>query len=121
MTLDFQDGNTYTLTPQDIWRMSDVTLSDAEGQTVCAPVPEKVKALSDALADEYALDGVYAKFHNAEKTRPYIYYRVGDTGWILDRDALASDICRGAGDRNRRDRYTELRYLMVLEAGVLVL
>ena len=52
MTLDFQDGNTYTLTPQDIWRMSDVTLSDAEGQTVCAPVPEKVKALSDALADE---------------------------------------------------------------------
>ena len=92
VTLDFQDGNTYTLTPQDIWRMSDVTLSDAEGQTVCAPVPEKVKALSDALADEYALDGVYAKFHNAEKTRPYIYYRVGDTGWILDRDALASDI-----------------------------
>ena len=47
---------------------------------------------SDALADEYALDGIYAKFHNAEKTRPYIYYRVGDTGWILDRDALASDI-----------------------------
>ena len=92
VTLDFQDGNTYTLTPQDIWRMSDVTLSDAEGQTVCAPVPEKVKALSDALADEYALDGVYAKFHNAEKTRPYIYYRVGDTGWILDRDALALDI-----------------------------
>ena len=32
--------------------MSDVTLSDAEGQTVCAPVPEKVKALSDALADD---------------------------------------------------------------------
>lgn len=92
VTLDFQDGNTYTLTPQDIWRMSDVTLSDAEGQTVCAPVSEKVKALSDALADEYALDGVYAKFHNAEKTRPYIYYRVGDTGWILDRDALAADI-----------------------------
>ena len=92
VTLDFQDGNTYTLTPQDIWRMSDVTLSDGEGQTVCAPVPEKVKELSDALADEYALDGIYAKFHNAEKTRPYIYYRVGDTGWILDRDALASDI-----------------------------
>lgn len=92
VTLDFQDGNTYTLTPQDIWRMSDVTLSDGEEQTVCAPVLEKVKELSDALADEYALDGIYAKFHNAEKTRPYIYYRVGDTGWILDRDALASDI-----------------------------
>ena len=100
--------------------MSDVTLSDAEGQTVCAPVPEKVKALSDALADEYALDGIYAKFHNAEKTRPYIYYRVGDTGWILDRDACFRHR-RGAGDRNRRDRYAELRYLMVLEAGVLVL
>ena len=92
VTLDFQDGNTYTLTPQEIWRMSDVTLSDAEGTAACVPVPEKVKALSDALADEYALDGVYAKFHNAEKTRPYIYYRVGDNGWILDRDALAADI-----------------------------
>ena len=99
VTLDFQDGNTYTLTPQEIWRMSDVTLSDAEGTAACVPVPEKVKALSDALADEYALDGVYAKFHNAEKTRPYIYYRVGDTGWILDRDALAADIAAALESR----------------------
>ena len=62
------------------------------GAAECTPVWEKVRELAGALADEYALDGVYAKFHNAEKTRPYIYYRVGDTGWILDRDALADDI-----------------------------
>lgn len=91
VTIEFQDGISYTLTPQDIWHMSDVTLSGTEG-AVCVPSPEKVKAVTDALADEYALDGVYAKFHNAEKTRPYIYYRVGDTGWILDRDALAADV-----------------------------
>ena len=90
ITLDFADGNTYTLTPEDIWRMSEFDVSG--GAAECTPVWEKVRALSDALADEYALDGIYAKFHNAEKTRPYIYYRVGDTGWILDRDALADDI-----------------------------
>lgn len=90
VTLDFQNGNTYTLTAQDIWRVSDIDLSG--GEAVCTPVLEKVRELSDALADEYALDGIYAKFHNAEKTRPYIYYRVGDTGWILNRDALAEEI-----------------------------
>lgn len=90
VTLDFADGSTYTLTPEDIWRMSEFDVSG--GAVECTPVWEKVRELAGALADEYALDGVYAKFHNAEKTRPYIYYRVGDTGWILDRDALADDI-----------------------------
>ena len=90
VTLQFTDETAYTLTGEDIWHVSDVELS--HGEAVCTPNAEKVRALTDALADEYALDGVNAKFHNAAATRPYVYYRVGDTGWILDRDALAESV-----------------------------
>ena len=107
VTIAFQD-NDYTLSPEEIWQISSVELDGDD--VICTPVLEKVRELSDTLADQYALDGVYAKFHNTEKTRPYVYYRVGDNGWILDHDALAEDIT--AALASGVDQTVELSYDM---------
>ncbi|MBR6208228.1 MAG: L,D-transpeptidase [Oscillospiraceae bacterium] len=90
VTLDFQDGNTYTLTPEDIYSITDIRLDDEDAE--CVPDPERVRELTDKLADDLGLDGVYAKFRNVVPTRELIYYRVGDKGWRLDRDRLAADV-----------------------------
>ena len=90
VTVDFGNGNCYTLTPQDIWSVSDVTWTPTTVR--CAPDPVRVNALADALASEYGDDGVYAKFRHVVPTRELIYYRVGDKGWIMDRAALGADI-----------------------------
>lgn len=90
VTLDFENGSTYTLSPAEISAVSDITLTDSGA--VCTPDLGLVRSLTDELADTYGLDGVYAKFHNVEPTRELIYYRVGDNGWRLDRDKLAADV-----------------------------
>jgi hypothetical protein len=107
VTIAFQDSG-YTLSPEEIWHISSVEFDGND--VVCTPVPDKVRELSDTLADQYALDGVYAKFRNTGKTRPYVYYRVGDNGWILDRDALAGDITAALG--SGEDQTVELSYDM---------
>ena len=86
----FADDSVYELTAEDIWSVSDVEIVGRD--VVAVPDGERVQALTDVLAQDYGFDGVYAKFHNAEKTREYIYYRVGDTGWKLDREALAAEV-----------------------------
>ncbi len=60
----------------------------------CVPDSDLVHALADRLADEYASEGVYAKFLHAAETRELIYYRVGDDGWLLDRQALGDQVLR---------------------------
>ena len=92
VTLDFQNGNTYTLTPEDIWSVSDVEMTRTTAR--CAPDPVRAAALAKQLAEEYGDDGVYAKFRNVVPTRELIYYRVGDKGWIMDHAAMGADIAR---------------------------
>ena len=90
VTLAFADDSVYELTPEDIWSVSDVEIVGRD--VVARPDEERVRTLTDTLALDHGFDGVYAKFHNAEKTREYIYYRVGDTGWKMDKEALAADV-----------------------------
>jgi len=90
VALVFADDSRYELTPEDIWSVSRVRIVGRD--VVCEPDEELVRELTDRLAEDYGYDGVYAKFHQAEKTREYIYYRVGDTGWKMDREALARDV-----------------------------
>lgn len=90
VALDFQNGNVYTLTPEDIWSVSDVTMTHTSVK--CSPDPERTADLAARLAGEYGDDGVYAKFRNVVPTRELIYYRVGDKGWIMDRAALGAEI-----------------------------
>ena len=90
VTIDFGDGDSYTLTAGDIRSACDVTIR--KSQVKCTPNRERIRALIDELTDKYGYDGVYAKFRHAESTRPYVYYRVGDNGWILDRAALADQV-----------------------------
>ena len=106
ITLDFGNGSTYTLTEDDIWAVSSVRRM--VGSVVCEPVESRVAELTDELADLYGVDGVYAKFRNAELTREYVYYRVGDRGWIMDRQGLADDVC--AALRGRDDAVIAPRY-----------
>ena len=95
--LEFGAGTDYVLTEEDIRSVSDITLDGPEA--VCVPDPERVSALVNDLADRYAYDGVYAKFLHAQDTRPYVYYRVGDTGWKLDRDDLVQQVLTALENR----------------------
>ena len=88
--LVFAEDSVYELTPEDIWSVSTVEIVGRD--VVATPDGEKVRALTDLLAADYGFDGVYAKFHKAEQTREYIYYRVGDTGWKMDREDLAEQV-----------------------------
>ena len=106
VTLAFADDSLYTLTPDEIWSVSRVRLSD--NYASITPDEELVKELTDRLAVDYGFDGVYAKFHKAEQTREYIYYRVGDTGWKMDKDALAADVTEAL--RQRRDAEIAPKY-----------
>ena len=96
VTLDFQNGNTYTLTPEDIWSLSDAELTRTSAR--CTPDPVRAAALARELAKEYGDDGVYAKFRNVVPTRELIYYRVGDKGWIMDHAAMGGEIARLLSD-----------------------
>ncbi len=106
IVLDFGGGQTYTLTQDDIWSLSSVRRM--VGSVVIEPVDSRVREFTENLIELYGVDGVYAKFRNAEQTREYIYYRVGDTGWIMDRQGLADDIC--AALRGRNDSVIAPRY-----------
>ena len=97
VTLDFGDGEEYALTAADIRSVSDIRIRS--GRVRCTPDPDKVRALTDDLADRYAYDGVFAKFRHVQDSRPYVYYRVGDNGWILNRDALAEQVLQALTDR----------------------
>jgi len=90
VSVDFGNGNVYTLSPEDIWSVSDVTLT--EHSVICAPDEDLVQALTERLIEEYGVDGVYAKYLHTAETRPYVYYRVEDTGWIMDREGLSGEI-----------------------------
>ena len=96
VTLDFPNGE-YTLTPEDIWSVSDFILTPSAIR--CAPDLDRALALADQLVEDYGVDGVYAKYLHAEDTREYIYYRVGDNGWIMDRTALGEDIYNALSDK----------------------
>lgn len=91
VTLSFRNGAEYTLTPEEIWSVSAVSLADSTARA--EPDETLVRALVDRLVDEYGVDGVYAKFLHTSETREYNYYRVGDTGWVLDREALTRAVC----------------------------
>ena len=90
ISLSFRNGKEYALTPEDIWSVSAVSLTDTTARA--EPDPELVAELVDRLADEYGVDGVFAKFFHTSETREYNYYRVGDTGWKMDREALAREV-----------------------------
>lgn len=90
ITIDFDNGSVYTLSPEELYAVSEIKLEAVNAS--CRPVREKILPLVTRLAEEYALDGVYAKFNHASETRELIYYRVGDDGWILDKEALADDV-----------------------------
>ncbi len=89
VSVDF-GSSVYTLTREDIRSVSHIEIRGY--RVICEPVPELVKTLTDVLVDDYGTDGVFAKFLHAEETRPYVYYRVGDRGWTMDREALAGQI-----------------------------
>ena len=97
VTLDFENGNTCTLTSEQIRSVSDISL--AGHMAICRPDREKIRALVEELVNDYASDGVFAKFLHASETRPYVYYRVGDTGWILDREELTDRIAAALDSR----------------------
>ena len=90
VTLAFGGGADYSLTPEDIRSVSDISIEN--GEAVCVPDPALVYDLVNELADRWGFDGVFAKFLHVQDTRPYVYYRVGDTGWKLDRDDLAQRV-----------------------------
>ena len=89
VTIDFLNGNTYTLSEGDI---SEIGLTGSA--EAASPAREKIAALADRLAEEYGTDGVSAKYKRAAETREYIYRRAGDKGWLLDRAALSERICQ---------------------------
>ena len=90
VSLEFENGSVYTLTSEDIRSISDMKVVGSV--VVCRPNTERLRAFVERVVTDYAPDGVFAKFLHAAETRPYVYYRVGDTGWILDRDGLANQL-----------------------------
>ena len=92
VSVDFQNGTVYTLTPEDIWSVSDVEMTRTSAK--CRPDPARTAELAARLAEEYGDDGVYAKFRSVVPTRELIYYRVGDKGWIMDKAELGDQVCR---------------------------
>ena len=90
VSLEFENGNVYTLTSEDIRSVSDIQIIGS--LVVCRPDTEKLREFVERIVTDYAPDGVFAKFLHASETRPYVYYRVGDKGWILDRDGLTAQL-----------------------------
>lgn len=108
VTVDFGNGNLYTLTPEDIWSVSDVALT--EHSVTCAPDADLVRAMTERLIDEYGVDGVYAKYLHTAETRPYVYYRVEDTGWVMDRERLSQDIYAAIAEERGADLAPDYDY-----------
>ena len=98
LTMDFGDGDTYTLSAEEIRSVCDITIR--RKRVTCVPDPKRVRAFLDDVVDRYGYDGVYIKFRHVEETRPYAYFRVGDNGWILDRDELTEQICTAIKERS---------------------
>lgn len=101
LSLDFENGNYYTLSAEDLLRISDITVPTDTVAVTIEPREEAVRAFVDELMDQYASDGVDAKFGRAAETREYVYYRVGDRGWKLDREAMEAQVLESL--RARRD------------------
>ena len=97
VTVDFENGNAYTFTPEDIRAVSDMSVVGRKA--VCRPDTELLRSFLEPLIDDLGSDGVFAKFLHANETRPYVYYRVGDRGWTMDRDGLAARIARALEER----------------------
>ena len=92
ITLRFENDAVYTMTSEDIRSVSDMRVVGS--MVVCRPDMEALREFVERIVTDYAPDGVFAKFLHAAETRPYVYYRVGDTGWILDRDGLTRTIAQ---------------------------
>ena len=90
ISVDFGNGNVIAIDRETIYAVSDFT--ETVTTVRCVPNMERIAALTEELCAEYADDGVYAKFRNAQKTRELIYYRVGDDGWRLQKDVLAQEL-----------------------------
>ena len=97
ITIEFENGNSYTFTPEDIRAVSYVSVMGR--MVVCRPDTALLRSFLDTVIEDYGTDGVFAKFLHANETRPYVYYRVGDRGWIMDRDGLTTDIASALNDR----------------------
>ena len=92
VAVDFENGNTYTFTPEDIRAVSDISVVGR--MVVCRPDRELLRAFLEPVIEDYGSDGVFAKFLHANDTRPYVYYRVGDRGWTMDREDLTAQVAR---------------------------
>lgn len=112
ITLDFENGSAVQLTPEDIYAVSRIELSP-DG-ILLEPEYDRVLALTQALAEEYASDGLERKYLHVAETRDTVYYRQGDWGFILDQDALAQDVCLALENRESgavTPRYDYTSYL----------
>ena len=90
ITIDFLYGTVYTLTPEDLWHMSDVSQTDSD--VTISPNAEKVALLVDGLIEEYGRDNEFAKYAHTAETRKLVYYSPADTGWHMQREALYGDV-----------------------------
>lgn len=90
VALDFQNGNVVSLTPEEIYGVSRIRYN--RDGIVCRPDREKLSALVSALADQWGSDGVARKYLHVEATRETVYYRDGDWGFRMDRDALTDAV-----------------------------
>ena len=97
LTVNFDNGNSYTFTSADIRAVSDVSVLGR--MVVCRPDTVLLRSFLDTVIEDYGTDGVFAKFQHANETRPYVYYRVGDRGWIMDREGLAAEIASALNER----------------------
>ncbi|MBO6039759.1 MAG: L,D-transpeptidase [Oscillospiraceae bacterium] len=97
LTVNFDNGNSYTFTSADIRAVSDVSVLGR--MVVCRPDTVLLRSFLDTEIEDYGTDGVFAKFQHANETRPYVYYRVGDRGWIMDREGLAAEIASALNER----------------------
>ena len=97
VTLDFENGHVYTLSGEEIRSVSDISIQSRGVD--CHPDPERLRELMERVITDNGSDGVFAKFRHVEETRPYVYYRVFDTGWIMDRDKLTSEVAAALESR----------------------
>lgn len=113
VTIDFLNGNTYTLSESDMAEIGPVSLAEDKSSA-----RGKIAAWVDRLAEEHSTDSLELKYGRAAKTREYIYIRSSDKGWLLDRAVLAEGIYQAliAGEdvvltpEYNRTWYWDLRY-----------
>lgn len=90
VAVDFGGDAVYTLTPEDIWTVSDFAMTD--DSVDCVPDNARVHALVEGLIQDNGFDGLNAKFRTVAETREDLHYYEGDEGWYMDRQAVAEGV-----------------------------